>query len=50
MTRKKIGLICALSGSFATVGGAVTGITLVSQGKAHMRTTDDDNKPNNFEK
>jgi hypothetical protein len=50
MTRKKIGLICAISGSFATVGGAVTGITLVNQGKAQIRSNDDNDKPGNFEK
>jgi hypothetical protein len=49
MTRKKITFICAVSGSVATITGAVTGITLANQGKVHVRSEDSD-KTNNFEK
>jgi hypothetical protein len=49
MTRKKITLICAISGSIATITGAATGITLANQGKIHTHTEDTD-KTSNFEK
>jgi hypothetical protein len=51
MTRKKMTIVCALSGAIATITGAVTGVTLIEQGKAHTRIyDDDDDKSTNFEK